>query len=241
MIDPTDATAPEKGSPPDVARRWISELGQSERQQEKYLGRVRKIKDRYRQEKASRARKYALLYSNTQTILPAVYARPPQPVVSRRFKDADPTGRQASEVLERALSYSIDKQDLDAVLKWCSLDFVLAGRGVAWERYVPIRGEAVTPRVPLLQITDDGAACYTTEDGEPYDGEVEADDDGKPTGAGEPFKGVASTSVVSRQPRRQMRPDWLQSVNIGACSRGERAPTRENQFCHGPRRDSLRS
>jgi hypothetical protein len=92
----TDASA--------VAQRWIEELGRSEAAQQRWLTRSRRIFKKYRQERGDRetSRQYAMLWSNTQTILPTVYSRPPEPVVSRRFKDEDPVGRLAPKCLSAA-------------------------------------------------------------------------------------------------------------------------------------------
>jgi len=162
------------------ARRWISELGTSERAQQKWLTRSRGIFRKYKQERGERAeRGYALLYSNTQTILPAAFSRPPEPVVSRRFKDADPVARVATEVLERGLSYSVDANDLGEVLRTAALDYVLIARCQTWERYVPTYGPEQTEEVKVLQVTTDAGVCYETEDGDRYDAEtVEEDGEG---------------------------------------------------------------
>jgi hypothetical protein len=54
----------------------------------------------------------------------------------------------SSEVLERALTYSIDAQDFDAVLKLCRDDFLLYARGQGWVRYVPHMKSVQTPVSP---------------------------------------------------------------------------------------------
>jgi hypothetical protein len=119
-----------------------------------------------------------MLWSNTQTVLPAIYSRPPEPVVSRRHKDEDPVGRLASEVLERSLGFSIDKQELDAVLRLNALDFALCGRTVTWERYVPTHGPQV-PEQEVVQVESDNGIEYRDPDGQPVNAEdVQARDDG---------------------------------------------------------------
>lgn len=161
-----------------LARFWIGELGTSKQAQTSYLERCRKIRRKYRSEREvnDESRQYAMLWSNTETLLPTVYARPPEPVVGRRFKDADPVGRIASEVLERALAYSVDAQDLDFVLRSSALDYLLAGRAVPWERYVPTFGEEVAAKVEVLQVTTDAGACYEDKDGKRYEAAEEGDD-----------------------------------------------------------------
>lgn len=142
------------------ARRWIAEIERAEKWFAPYRKRARSIVRLYRNETASDTapdtgkRKFALLWSNIQTLGPAVYARPPQCVVSRRYKDSDPVGRYASEVLERAVNYGIDEYDFDDRMKLGRDDFLLVGRGQLWVRYVPhvVAGE---PDADPEQITND--------------------------------------------------------------------------------------
>lgn len=151
-----------------LARKWIAEIGVSEKAQQKWLTRARKIAKLYKRESTEKAeRRFAMLWSNTETIRPAIYSRPPQPVVVRRFKDADPVGRVASEALERALAFSIDAQNLDNVLKLVRDDYTLVGRGQAWIRYCPTYGAEVTPEpVEVVQVTnaEDGKVTYQSKD-----------------------------------------------------------------------------
>lgn len=171
----TAPTTPESAA----CRQWLSALEASERAQEKWIGRSDKISKRYMRATTSKFRRFSMLWSNTQTILPAVYARPPAPVVSRRFKDADPVGRAASEVLERALAYSVDKQDIDNTLRTAAFDYTLYSRGQVWERYVPTHGKPVTEKVKVLQVTTAAGLCYQDDEGKEYaDGDVTPDDEG---------------------------------------------------------------
>jgi hypothetical protein len=138
---------PEPNEPTSVAARWISELDLSERYQKKYLDRCNKIRDRYKDKEADKVsnfqrRRFAVLWSNIQTLQPACYARLPVPVVTRTFNDPDPVGRVASEVLERALKVSLDNYDFDQVMKCLRDDYLLFARGVPWVRYVPTFGQA---------------------------------------------------------------------------------------------------
>jgi hypothetical protein len=199
--DPTLQDAQDARRQQQCAQRWIAELGISEKAQRTWLDRARKIARLYKREQSQTEtkRRFAMLWANTQTIQPAVYSRPPAPVVTRRFKDADPVGRIASEILERALTYAVDKQDLDGRLRQCSFDFTLLGRGQSWERYVPTMGPTVTPQIELQVVTrgDDGDEAYQDADGNPYDGEVTTGDDGKPYGQGDPYEPVIFEESVT--------------------------------------------
>lgn len=168
-----------------LAGRWISELGLSEKALQPYIERAKKIVRRYKRDDesvratAARNRQFALLWSNTETIRPALYARPPVPVVSRRYKDADPVGKVASEVLERCLSFSIEKNNLDGVTRDLVLDYVLVARGITWERYVPTHGAMVYPKIPVVQVTTDAGIKYNDDEGNEYpEEEVKQTEDG---------------------------------------------------------------
>jgi hypothetical protein len=87
------------------------------------------------QEETDGKKKFAMLWANTEVLKPSVYARPPLPQVSRRYKDADPVGRVAAELLERASSFEFERMNIDSALRATRDDLLLPGRGVAWLRY----------------------------------------------------------------------------------------------------------
>ena len=126
---------------------WYNCIAQYERTFKEWEGRADKIVKRYRDESRSRNNpnaKFNILWSNVQTITPAVFARLPRPDVSRRFRDNDPIGRVASMMLERALEYEIEHyRDYASAMKQAVQDRLLGGRGTAWVRYEPhIVGQA---------------------------------------------------------------------------------------------------
>jgi len=120
---------------------WYNCIAQYERTFKEWEGRSDKITKRYRDDSRSRNNpnaKFNILWSNVQTITPAVFARLPRPDVSRRFRDNDPIGRVASMMLERALEYEIEHYgDYSSAMKQSVQDRLLGGRGTAWVRYEP--------------------------------------------------------------------------------------------------------
>jgi len=82
-----------------------------------------------------RDRQFALFWSNIQVMGPAIYARPPVPVVTPKFKDRRPLYRNASELLERACVVSFDMADIDQHMLALRDDLTIVGRGAAWVRY----------------------------------------------------------------------------------------------------------
>ena len=120
---------------------WYNTIAQYERSYKTWEDRTDRIIKRYRDDSRSRNNpnaKFNILWSNVQTITPAIFARLPRPDVSRRFKDNDPVGRVASMMLERALEYEIEHYgDYNSAMKASVQDRLLGGRGTSWVRYEP--------------------------------------------------------------------------------------------------------
>src|SRR5574343_402416 len=92
--------------------RWVTEIKLYEKEVKQWTDRAKKVVKRYKDErtlKDSEGAKFNILWSNVQTLLPAVYAQNPKPDIERRFKDADDLGRVASTILERSASYFMDE------------------------------------------------------------------------------------------------------------------------------------
>lgn len=178
--------------PRATAARWISEIDISERDDKttEWLKRGAIINRRYKDERkdagnapiVSPRRRFAILWSNIETLEPAIYGQTPTPVVSRRFKDADPVGRMASEVLERAINYSLEENDFDGLMKLSRKDYLLVGRGTAWARYEPVMKPTRIPLSPKatddVQITDT-IQSYEDPTGKEYVADdIRTDDEG---------------------------------------------------------------
>jgi len=85
----------------------------------------------------SSARKFALLWANVEVLKPAVYAKIPTVLCSRRYKDKDRAGRIAAELMERATNTTFELYGVDGVFRAVRDDRLLPGRGTAWVRYEP--------------------------------------------------------------------------------------------------------
>ena len=129
---------------------------------------VKKYKDDSRYDRNPNAR-FNILWSNVQTIQPAIFARLPRPDVSRRFRDNDPIGRVASMMLERALEFEIEHYgDYKSAMNNAVLDRLLGGRGVSWVRYEPhfvgeMSDEAEGAPDDGFQVTEDSDEAETPE------------------------------------------------------------------------------
>src|SRR5665213_4218804 len=93
---------------------WQTQEKIAEKQERNWIRQGRKVNKRYMDDRADQAatgrdyKRYNILWSNVETLKPVLYARTPKADVQRRFKDQDPVGRLASELLERAINYSLE-------------------------------------------------------------------------------------------------------------------------------------
>lgn len=125
-----------EGTTKGIVRRWLAELNLASDAEKDWRKEATEIWELY-EAKTTKANSFNILWSNTETLRPAVYNSTPEPDVRRRFRDADPMGKIASTVLERSLSYQIDDYDFDAEIQDVVLDVLLPGRGVARIVYEP--------------------------------------------------------------------------------------------------------
>lgn len=84
---------------------------------------------------------FNILFSNTETLLPAIYSAVPRPIVSRRFKDDDPLGKAAADASTRMLEFLLDTNlheydAFDVVMRHNVLDALLPGRGMSCVKYM---------------------------------------------------------------------------------------------------------
>jgi hypothetical protein len=194
----------------EFAGYWINELRLSEQWMQNYWTRCRRIVQRYKNDVyrtddslSPELRRFAILWSNIQTLGPAVYARTPEPAVSRRYRDPDKVGRIAAEVLERAIKFAVDQYDFDDRMKLSRDDYLLQGRGQAWVRYVPHTAPINTPQSApaeeeaesqITNDTDNEGAAETTVYQEVVCDHVHNDDWGM-----QPCRSWAETGYVWRR------------------------------------------
>lgn len=124
---------------PKSAKGWLSAIEQSEKSFRDYHDRCDKISKLYadmaRLATDQRDREFQMFWANVEVLRPAIYSRPPVPVVVPRFKDRKPVPRKASELLERSTVVAFDLDDIDGTMKLVRDDLVLTARGAPWVRY----------------------------------------------------------------------------------------------------------
>jgi len=127
-----------------LASFWMERIIEvdDDRDFKQWLKRATTIEKRYRDQRnridEEGQRRVNSLWANIEILKPALYGKTPIPVCERRFKDKDPAGRGAAQILERALRNEIEICGFDEAMRQALLDYLLAGRGSVWVRYEPI-------------------------------------------------------------------------------------------------------
>jgi hypothetical protein len=169
-----------------LANYWKEAIDEYKDGNRKFVKRANRIEQRYRDERTrvdeESQRRYNLLWSNTQVMFPAIYGKMPTPIAERRFKDKDPVGRQAAQMLERGLRNEVEVNGLHDSISRAVMDYLLPGKGVVWIRYEPEIEEGVS--IPIEdemdmrdtqgQIVPQGDEDDDKKDASP---ETEADDE----------------------------------------------------------------
>lgn len=117
-----------------IVQNWLSELEKAYKREKDFLKRGEELISIY-EGKKKETTPFNVLYSNTMTILPALYSNTPVPVVERRFKDDDPLGKISCDVAKRVLEFELDTgfrdyAPFDKCLKQATLEGLVAGRGM---------------------------------------------------------------------------------------------------------------
>lgn len=161
-----------------LAGHWQDQINASKDSSEHkhWIKRGEAIEKRYRDDRSrideEGHRRYNSLWSNVEILKPALYGRTPLPIAERRFKDKDPVGRGAAQILERALRNEIEICGYDEALQRAVGDYLLPGRGTVWVRYEPVIGESVS-------LADDPQTDMRDSEGEIQGLDDEPEDDEK--------------------------------------------------------------
>jgi hypothetical protein len=112
---------------------WLKELDSARERVKDYRKEASRIVKLYEGGKAAES-PFNILYSNTETLAPALYNNLPRPIVQRRFKDEDPVGKTASTVAQRTLEFLVDNEvgnytSFDALMAQAVLDSPGVGCG----------------------------------------------------------------------------------------------------------------
>jgi hypothetical protein len=128
-----------------LVKMWIAAIDAADKEEKDWRKEADEIVSIYRSEhEQEKNQAFNILYSNTETALPAVYNSTPVPDIRRRYNDPGPAAKAVADMLERAISFSVDQYDFDAVIRATVFDALAPGRGVARVRYnAPVSGDQI--------------------------------------------------------------------------------------------------
>lgn len=137
MIEPTEDVG--------AVKHWLEEIDDAIKRDEDYKKQGKRIIEIYESADTKKV-PFNILYSNTDTLLPALYSAVPRPVIRRRFKDDAPLALAAAEAGKRCLEYMIDTntdgyETFHEGVSNAVLDALLPGRGVTRVKYDAEVGE----------------------------------------------------------------------------------------------------
>jgi hypothetical protein len=130
---------------------FLNEIDAARKREKDYQKDGKRICELYTAQKKN---PFAILYSNTETLLPALYSAVPRPVVQRRFKDEDRLGKLAATAGQRGLEFLVDTnmdgyETYDDGVRSAVLSALLPGRGITCVKY----------EHDTQEVTPDGAAA----------------------------------------------------------------------------------
>jgi len=121
---------------PKSSARILAAIKKAERAMNAWQALCDRIDEIYsaegREETEWRDPDYDLFWASMEVMKPAVYARPPQPVVSPQFKDRRPLPNVTAELLERSIASAFDRGGIDEAMYCARDDLLLYGRGQMW-------------------------------------------------------------------------------------------------------------
>lgn len=159
-----------------LAAFWMQQVIQCDDDKEfkRWLKRGTTIEKRYRDDRnrvdEDQQRRYNALWANVEILTPALYGKQPVPTCERRFRDKDPVGRGAAQILERGLRNEIEVCGFDEAMRQALRDYLLVGRGTVWVRYEPQFGESIS--IPTDDEQDQSDTQGDIEDEDNSDEEV---------------------------------------------------------------------
>lgn len=195
-------------SDPDFVRFWLDAIEASGKAEKDWRKDADDVLDIYRGDDEGQT-EFNIVYSNVETMLPAIYNSTPSPDVRRRYGDKDHIAKTIADMLERAIVYSLDSYDFDNTMRGVLFDSAVPGRGVARVRYIPYMDEtgesvayeeATCEYVPWKHFRIGSARTW------------------------EEVPWVAFEHFLSRDQLRQLNPELADKVQLDCSTRGEDDP-----------------
>lgn len=149
----------------NLVSTWMARISEAEKLWKDFRDEGKRITKIYEAED-KRSTPFNILYSNTETLSPALYSQTPRPVVGRRYKDKDPVGAAVSDVLTRTLEFLLDDgqaeyPDFDILMKKAVTEALVPGCGLTRIKYDAEIEEAGEPAEVSGEGEDEIVASLT--------------------------------------------------------------------------------
>lgn len=121
-----------------TSAEWMTEIESAEKRMKDFVKEGRRLEEIYNSENSVA---FNILFSNSETLLPALYSATPRPLVRRRqTQGVDELGKISAVIAQRILRYLLDNPDpnypsFDEVLERSVLSALVPGWGVAMVKY----------------------------------------------------------------------------------------------------------
>ncbi len=146
-------------------RKWLDEIDDAQEREKNLRKTGKRITEIY-ECKDTVDIPYNVLYSNTETLAPALYNNTPRPLVQRRYKDKDPLAATVSKVMQRTIDYFLDTNQLDSpsfdeAISDTLVDALVPGRGLVRFAYAPtFRKEPEVEGQPARETLADATVTW---------------------------------------------------------------------------------
>jgi hypothetical protein len=141
----------EKDSGEDIEKinvsAWLDKINKGRDKESPWRTRAKRCIEIYRDDADSsqvntdadkyRKSSFNILWANTETLLPALFSSVPKPDVRNRSLNQDKVADMAADVIEKSLSYLMDKNKFERHMKAGIKDHLLTGRLVSRVRLEP--------------------------------------------------------------------------------------------------------
>lgn len=165
----TDTSTPEGRALREAGKKWLDRISESEKVEKVWIDDAEVAVAAYTGEgnkgdnqTAGKgiAYDFNIVFSNVETIVPAIINSAPAPDVRRRFGADDPVAKDLAEIIERTIRVQVDDSKLQVEMEAMAQDAFLAGRGVIRLRF---RSDVIGSG----EVTDDELAEALHKDGKP--------------------------------------------------------------------------
>lgn len=219
----------------DDPNYWISQIEAALKREQDYRKEGDEVIRVYECENPE-THSYNILYSNTETMAPALYNSTPVPVVKRRFDDTDPLGAKAAIAGERTLKYLSDdgmSEDatFDELMQAAVLSALLPGRGLTRFEYQAQIGKRERPK--QTKPDDDPNAQHAADEYEVVENETvcgyDVPWDFALFGYARQWKDTPWVAFFSVMTRDELIQNFGEELGMAVPLDGEQQPTRDGE------------